>query len=509
MEHMKPLLGIEKELLNAAKKYIKHQKRQISELLPFAESVQEAIDLSSDDESTYLGHPLNCYLIIKRFTSGWTDLPSRMNIDEESLKNIEQKMAENEKHMPSLFDLSGATGALLRFMDNFGTTTKEISDGEIDGVKPSLFQLTAKDALDIADVAHSSRRYVRMKDWLLEAERLINDPSIPHRHGNTTRLAVNIYLAWAYYLENDLETALKYTELILKDDPENKAFQQNKIYYSYHVKYNVPITFPQTRYMEMAKHVLKYGMDMDYIRHCKEKQVPVKKYKHLWNLRSFYKQDNPRFYLKPVKVTQIHDNPVILLFHDILSEEQINKLITIATPRIQTATVVDRENDTATAVTYRVSKSMFLNSNFVGDKKITDELNPIFKDLTGLNQEPGEELQMNNYGLGGQYEGHHDYGEPGTKIALDESGNRMSTLLIYLSNVEKGGETVFTRLGLTVPPLKGSGLFWHNLHRNGTGWFNTRHASCPMVSGSKWVANKWIHERGNEFTRPCSLNQWE
>lgn len=26
-----------------------------------------------------------------------------------------------------------------------------------------------------------------------------------------------------------------------------------------------------------------------------------------------------------------------------------------------------------------------------------------------------------------------------------------------------------------------------------------------MLSGSKWVSNKWLHERGQEFLRPCGL----
>ena len=36
----------------------------------------------------------------------------------------------------------------------------------------------------------------------------------------------------------------------------------------------------------------------------------------------------------------------------------------------------------------------------------------------------------------------------------------------------------------------------------------TRHAACPVLSGQKWVANKWIHERGQEFKeRPCGLSR--
>ena len=94
-------------------------------------------------------------------------------------------------------------------------------------------------------------------------------------------------------------------------------------------------------------------------------------------------------------------------------------------------------------------------------------------------------------------------------VANDPNGNRLATVLLYLSDVERGGHTVFTEIGLSLPPLKGSGVFWYNLHRNGTGFHNTRHASCPVVSGSKWVANKWVRMRGNEFNRPCSLNQFE
>lgn len=30
-------------------------------------------------------------------------------------------------------------------------------------------------------------------------------------------------------------------------------------------------------------------------------------------------------------------------------------------------------------------------------------------------------------------------------------------------------------------------------------------SACPVLTGIKWVSNKWIHERGQEFRRPCGL----
>lgn len=37
----------------------------------------------------------------------------------------------------------------------------------------------------------------------------------------------------------------------------------------------------------------------------------------------------------------------------------------------------------------------------------------------------------------------------------------------------------------------------------------SRHAACPVLTGVKWVTNKWIHERGQEWRRPCGLNQFD
>ncbi|XP_023229578.1 prolyl 4-hydroxylase subunit alpha-1-like [Centruroides sculpturatus] len=85
------------------------------------------------------------------------------------------------------------------------------------------------------------------------------------------------------------------------------------------------------------------------------------------------------------------------------------------------------------------------------------------------------------------------------------TGNRIATWLNYMSDVEAGGGTVFPQIGVAMWPKKGSAAFWYNLHKNGEGDMLTRHAACPVLAGSKWVSNKWMHERGQEFRRQCGL----
>ena len=68
------------------------------------------------------------------------------------------------------------------------------------GVGKAAHELTAQDCLDISDIAQANRRYVRMKEWIEEAQRIFEDPTERHRVGNVTHAEIYEYLAWVNYL---------------------------------------------------------------------------------------------------------------------------------------------------------------------------------------------------------------------------------------------------------------------------------------------------------------------
>ena len=125
---------------------------------------------------------------------------------------------------------------------------------------------------------------------------------------------------------------------------------------------------------------------------------------------------------------------------------------------------------------------------------------------------------MANYGIGGHYDAHMDTQikdkEPDSPMVMTmdhdlkkyPTGDRMSTFMLYLTEVLRGGYTVFPRLGIYVPPVKGAAVYWHNIKRSGRGDKYTLHSGCPVLLGSKWVANKWIRELANMFHRKCTGN---
>ena len=67
----------------------------------------------------------------------------------------------------------------------------------------------------------------------------------------------------------------------------------------------------------------------------------------------------------------------------------------------------------------------------------------------------------------------------------------------------RGGNTAFPRLGIAVTPTKGAAVFWHNIKRSGRTDMAMLHGGCPVLLGSKWVANKWVREAANIYHRSC------
>uniref|UniRef100_A0A8C1K1T5 Si:ch73-68b22.2 n=1 Tax=Cyprinus carpio TaxID=7962 RepID=A0A8C1K1T5_CYPCA len=176
------------------------------------------------------------------------------------------------------------------------------------------------------------------------------------------------------------------------------------------------------------------------------------------------------------------DEPMILRYHDFLSEGEIDTIKTLARPKLSRAKVIDPVSGRTVSAASRVSKSAWLSED---EDPVISQLNQRIAGVSGLELETAEELQIANYGIGGQYEPHYD-----SKLTNDSDfqlrGGRIATVLIYMSDVDIGGATVFPDVGAALQPKRGTAVLWFNLLRNGNEDARTLHAACPVLVGSKW-----------------------
>ncbi|XP_071743951.1 prolyl 4-hydroxylase subunit alpha-1 isoform X2 [Lepeophtheirus salmonis] len=111
-----------------------------------------------------------------------------------------------------------------------------------------------------------------------------------------------------------------------------------------------------------------------------------------------------------------------------------------------------------------------------------------FSDQYMIESEP---YQIGLYSPGGVFLPHMDTlktQENFINSKKDYIGNRIATLMLYLSDVDGGG-TAFTKINKLVYPKKGSSVFWFNLYSDGKEDTLTIHGACPTMYGIKWGRN--------------------
>ena len=184
--------------------------------------------------------------------------------------------------------------------------------------------------------------------------------------------------------------------------------------------------------------------------------------------------------------------PRIVLFGDFLSKQECDRLVEAARPRMQRSMTADPRTGETMVDTVRTSRGMFFH------RDETPLVRTIEARIAKLLQWPvshGEHLQVLHYRPGDRYEPHYDYfdpTQPGATPLLARGGQRLATLLMYLREPERGGDTTFPDLGLSFAPKRGSALFFSYPVPDPSS--KSLHGGAPVQAGEKWVATKWLRE---------------
>ena len=67
--------------------------------------------------------------------------------------------------------------------------------------------------------------------------------------------------------------------------------------------------------------------------------------------------------------------------------------------------------------------------------------------------------------------------------------------MVFLNEVEQGGETHFTDIGIQIEPKTGVLLIWNNALPDGSPNESTIHAGTPVLKGTKYIITKWYRTR--------------
>ncbi|XP_005949288.1 prolyl 4-hydroxylase subunit alpha-2 isoform X1 [Astatotilapia calliptera] len=505
---MTDLIYTEKELVQSLREYIKAEESKLAAVKSWANKLDALTRVSTADPEGYLAHPVNAYKLMKRLNTEWSELESL--VLQNPADGFVSNMSVHRQYFPDEEDETGAAKALMRLQDTYQLDSEAFSKGKLPGVHSNAV-LTVDDCFDMGKTAYNDADYYHAVLWLQQALKQLDDGE----EAVVSKADILDYLSYSVYQMGDLPRAIELTRRLVAIDPSHQRAGGN-------LRYFEQLLMKQLREMnqdyqppsEEPIQLGTYSRPKDHLPEresyealCRGEGIQMTEARRSRLFCRYHDgKRNPRLLLKPVKEEDEWDSPHIVRYLDSLSDEEVEKIKELAKPRLARATVRDPKTGVLTTANYRVSKSAWLEGE---EDPVIDRVNQRIEDITGLTVETAELLQVANYGVGGQYEPHFDFSRKDEPDAFKRlgTGNRLATYLNYMSDVEAGGATVFPDFGAVIWPRKGTSVFWYNLFRSGEGDYRTRHAACPVLVGSKWVSNKWIHERGQEFRRPCGLTE--
>lgn len=248
---------------------------------------------------------------------------------------------------------------------------------------------------------------------------------------------------------------------------------------------------------------------------------------------------------RPIVLETINESPRVFHIHNFFSEAEATALVDFALNE-QNEEMKLKRSSTGTQG-YHVNRLRTSENAFDTSSPTSRELQARGFELLGIrpyDETFADGIQVLRYNVSKAYISHMDWIEPpaNSEHNWDSAGtgaNRFATILLYLSDVEEGGETVFPnaspgsdhpypdflgmsdadaktklesegmledlpvngwerdmvvhcRTRLSVRPKKASAILFYSQHPNGKPDQASLHGGCPVLKGQKWAANLWV-----------------
>ncbi|XP_054155011.1 prolyl 4-hydroxylase subunit alpha-1-like [Oppia nitens] len=521
----------ESQWLQTVGKYITDEEHRLSQLKSKINELKQFNQLAVNDTDAYLSHPINIYLLIKRLATEWPQVDKLLDQPTQNQLRLRVNPIENN-------ELTEAAKGLQNLVNTYNLDIQALASGSVKFWSESedreitiqssddTHRLTAADCYLIGKQTLIEDYYESAIQWFKETiKRSDNDTT-----DNLFKSKLAKHMALAYHRLGDYNQSVNYMNksknLLLVDDYQSDTefmfrqlfvdfMIQNKTNNKVVVKTNSNLLNNKTSNQlsetpqqqqtsdNFYKNVTKFlKISQQLCRGVKRMNRSVES-----RLRCRYLDTTNRSLLRltRVKVEQLYDKPEIVVFHDIISDREIDLMKQLASR--QMARLMIFSNSKLDIYGGRLAEGSWLDDF---DHEVVDRFSRRIGAVTGVNMYDAEPYNVIKYGVGGYYVNHYDVSvfRPVTVEQYGLPYDRIATWITYLSDVQASGATVFPRLDVRVEPRKGSAVFWFNLKSSGLVDWDTQHSGCPVLAGPpKWIATKWIPFSVQQLHKPCLLDR--
>jgi prolyl 4-hydroxylase len=357
------------------------------------------------DVEAFVSNPLNAFMLIKRLSLDAIQIEHFVyNSVEEFSKGLEHLNLDPD-------ELQGAVEGIDRLQTSYNLNTKDLANGIIDSDDFNI-TLSAYDLFVFGIELQKKEKYLRSIEYFVEALKK-NQKHEDFKDVSDEEILTELILA--YDITKNYEKAILAINDILQYNPENvEALLELKA------------TFEELLKLGNIEKFEESGETLEQKLTRKVCSGEIKRSStELSKLHCRYEFKNA-FSLYFFKLEEINLDPLVVVYHEVVSESEIKILKALAKPELKRSVTIKTtgELDESKA---RVSKVAWFEDK---DHKVVSRISKRIELMTGLTRSAAEDLQIQQYGIGGFYGCHFDFSE---QLKLDDKGDRIATTLLYVS----------------------------------------------------------------------------
>lgn len=338
---------------------------------------------SKNDTEKYVTNPLNAFLLLKRNVY---DVDFLIKYLSKFMEELQEKIELiKEKKTVEEYEVSGAVAGFIRAQRAYQLKSEDVVEGIIDGVQTRK-PLSPHDIYVFgASASKNTENDFFFKNYLQLAQQKIDNGGDYLNEVNKTEMAGFVSMV---------------PEKV--DDPFSEIYT--------------------------LKSIREWRTDVALVQKTCRGNL-TRSSKEIKNLKCRFVSFSPFSSIAPFKVEEASTNPLVLMYHEVLSEQEIHRLIELARQK-QTKALVGIEKKGSFNDESRLAQVSWLFDNVFPEE--AKRFNARFEDMTGLSMETSDALQVQNYGIGGHFYAHYDHRDGKKKFEIG-GRYRIATLMLYVT----------------------------------------------------------------------------
>lgn len=436
----------------------------------------------------YLAHPVNVFHLVQRLHDGWKDaielIRQSKPCREWHLPLLLSRLANLEANLPTDEEFHFIISNLLTIQHTQAIPTKQLVEGKVRS-HVSLSPITPHEQFRIARSAVEDDDYFYAAQWLKHLSKYEGLNQMTKAEDGFNATNVLGMLSSAYYRINMVPEALKAIETLLQKEPENMVALNNKAFYEERLsRGDNKARPPRSRYVGAEDRFRR-----QYESLCRAARTKTKR------LKCYLEPTWPGSRFSFYKFELLNRKPPIVAYHDVISRKDADQIIDIAEDEYEKDAMDSDEG-------YKTPQFTLVLSDVATTRQMGARALAIFQRLLtrvkrSLMALPAAamppfilgESEVRNYGHQGFYF------KPPPDFQVHTLGANTATAMVFLNDVEMGGEIVFPGSNTRVAPQQGSVVVYFPSMKK-------LHAICPVAFGTEWLLiHSFFEKRAPTFCR--------